>query len=165
MSFVLFGRLLVLRANPQDLPVSKPVLAGTLVAYAAADVLGALPKLPVALGAMAGTLDMLTLVIFVQVLLRLRGLDNRLIQTLTALAGCGALLTTISWAVAMALDGLAPPGAVYLVSLVWYLTVSGHILRHAIDRSFPVSVALSLLLFIIATTVIELAVGNPATAN
>lgn len=165
MPVALFGRLLLLRANPQDLPTSVPLMVVALVASAGADALGATTEMSLELGIVGGVITTLTLVAFVQVLLRLRGLDARATQTLTALAGCNAILTFGSWAIAMALAELAPKGSIYLLSLVWYLTVAGHVLRHAIDRSFAAGVALALLYFLIASTLVGISIGQPVTTN
>jgi hypothetical protein len=165
MPVSLLGRLLLLRANPQDLPTSVPLMVAMLVASAGADALGATTEMSFELGIVGGAITTLTLVAFVQVLLRLHGFDNRTTQTLTALAACNAVLTFGSWAVAMALAELAPRGAVYLLSLVWYLTVAGHVLRHAIDRAFAVGVMLALLYFLIASTLVGISIGQPVTTN
>ncbi len=165
MPLLLLPRMLLLRADPQDFPTSPRLMALALAAHAATDVLSVLDQMTPGRAVMAGVLDTLLLAAFAQVVLRLRSLENRLSQTLTALAGCGALLSLIGWAVGNAFAGPIPLEAIWVLSLLWYFAVSGHILRHALDRSFIVGVALSVLYFVLASTMIAIVIGTPTATG
>ena len=85
---ILIG-ICLLRASPQDLPASRAGMLGALVAYAAAGVLGVLDVLTFENAILAAAVDTLLLTAVTHLVLPWRRLENRLTQTLTALAGCG----------------------------------------------------------------------------
>ena len=92
-----FLDLCLLRANPQDLPTSNRLLAAALVAHLLANVLTGLDSASPENALLAGAMDTLLLVALTHTGLMLRGVGARTRQTLTALAGCGALLTFAAW--------------------------------------------------------------------
>ena len=76
----------------------------------------------------------------------------RLLQTLTAVLGCGALLTFIVVAcniLLVPLLGADPVSVVVTLILLWSIPVEGHILAKAIDRQwlFGIVVAMSVFIF------------------
>ena len=89
-------------------------------------------------------MDTLLLVALTHTGLMLRGVGVRTRQTLTALAGCGALLTFAAWgAVTLAETVTAHAWVAWLPFLFWFLAVYGHILRNALNVSLGVALALS----------------------
>jgi hypothetical protein len=73
----------------------------------------------------------------------LRDLRSRTRQTLTALAGAGALLAVFAWSLVTVAGSFTQHAwMVWLPFLFWFLAVYGHILRHA----FNVALGLGLLL-------------------
>ena len=72
-------------------------------------------------------------------ILNLFGRANRLLQTLSAIIGCGALLT-IAFAVGKflisLLGGAGFSGNVVFLVVLWSVLVEGHIISRAIDRPF-----------------------------
>lgn len=141
---ILIG-ICLLRAAPQDLPASRGAMFAALVAYAAAGLLGVLDVLTFENAVLATAVDTLLLAAATHLVLQWRHLENRLTQTLTALAGGGALLSLLAWGAA----GLAPqafqPEWIWAVFLVWYTLVFGHVLRHALSITLAAGVAASLL--------------------
>jgi hypothetical protein len=153
-----------LRAAPQDLPVSRSVMLGALVVYATAGVLGVLDVLTLENAIVAAAVDTLLLAAVTHLVLQWRRLENRLAQTLTALAGCGALLSLLAWGAAGLVREAFQPEWVWAVFLVWYTLVFGHILRHALSITLAAGVAASLLYLIFSIGVTGLFM-NPVPAT
>ena len=122
----------LLRAGPQDLPASMALMFVTLAIYASADVVSVLDSVPLTPALLAAGADTLLLAAAAQLALRWRHLENRLPQTLMALAGSGALLGLMSLAAIALLQNRVAPEWIWLVFLLWTLQVYGHILRHAL---------------------------------
>ena len=150
------------RAAPQDLPVSNTLLVSALIAYALADVVGVLDNLSMDSAALAAAVDTLLLVAATNLVLRWRNLENRFVQTLSALAGCGALLSLVAWTIAEVSRGWLPPEWVWAPFLVWYTLVFGHVLRHALSISLIAGVGVSFLYLILSMGVTGLFVIDPA---
>ena len=144
----------LLRASPQDLPASRAGMLAALLAYAAAGVLGVLDVVTLENAILAAAVDTLLLVAVTHLVLQWRRLENRLTQTLTALAGCGALLSLLAWGAAGLAREAFEPEWVWAAFLVWYTLVFGHILRHALSITLAAGVAASLcyLIFSIGVT-------------
>lgn len=154
MPLKLFIGICLLRASPQDLPLSRAGMLGALVAYAAAGVLGVLDVLTLENAMLAAAVDTLLLVAVTHLVLQWRRLENRLAQTLTALAGCGALLSLLAWGAAGLSRETLQPEWIWAAFLVWYTLVFGHIVRHALSITLAAGVAASLcyLIFSIGVT-------------
>ena len=159
MPFKIFLDLCLLRANPQDLPTSNRLLAAALVAHLLANVLTGLDSASPENALLAGAMDTLLLVALTHTGLMLRGVGARTRQTLTALAGCGALLAVLAWAVVTAAEAAVPVNYArlfWLPFLFWFLAVYGHILRNALNVSLGVGLALS-----VGYVLLSLAVTGP----
>jgi hypothetical protein len=150
------------RKGPQDVPASGPVFALALLAYLAigAAVLWPSAARPAALLGQLG-LDLALLLLVFGGLLAGTGRAGRLRQTLSALLGTGALLSVAAlpfvWLAARALgDGAPVPGmelpalvsttALFMLLLA-SLLVTGHILRNAMDWSYPAGVLAAVVYF------------------
>ena len=155
----------LLRANPQDLPTSNPLMLVALVAYGLADVIGVLDSLSLNNSLLAAAVDMLLLVAATHIMLRWRNLENRFPQTLLALAGCGALLSLLAWMIAGLTRGWLDPAWVWAPFLVWYILVFGHVLRQALTISMVASVTASFLYLVMSMGVTGLFVNPLPVAN
>lgn len=154
----------LLRAAPQDLRVSRGGMLGALAAYAAAGVVGVLDVLAFENAIVAAVVDTLLLAAVTHLVLQWRRLENRLTQTLTALAGCGALLSLLAWGAAGLVREAFQPEWIWAIFLVWYTLVFGHILRHALSITLAASIAASLLYLIFSIGVTGLFMSPvPAT--
>ena len=149
MLLMLFVRLLVLRTNPQDLPAQPQLLAAALAAHLAADVLALLGSTSLAMALFAAVLDTVLLVALAHTVLLLRGLGARAVQTIAALAGSGALLSLLHWALSQLTAG-APPLILGLPFLVWFAIVYAHILRHALSVSAAAAFGASVVYIIVS---------------
>jgi len=154
----------LLRAAPQDLPVSRNAMLGSLAAYAAAGVVGVLDVLTLENAIVAAAVDTLLLAAVTHLVLQWRRLENRLTQTLSALAGCGALLSLLAWGAAGLVREAFQPEWIWAVFLVWYTLVFGHILRHALSITLAAGIAASLLYLVFSIGVTGLFM-NPVPAT
>jgi hypothetical protein len=162
----LFTQIALLRRGPQDLPASMLLLALTIVAYLAMNVLldGLLPP-PAAADAAARVaeaeqpnwsaqllLDTVFTLVWYVALLRLAGRPERTLQTTTAVLGFQTVLAPLlflsrwlsprfahdsPWFVPVALFGI--------VLLVWFVAANSHIVKAALEWSLGASVAVVIL--------------------
>lgn len=155
-------RICLLRANPQDLPASNALLALALLAHAGANVLSLRGIVEPRAAVQAAVIDTVLLVALTHTALLLRNQADRARQTLTALAGCGALLTLLSHAaVTLAQPFVAPP-VTGLPFIVWFVLVYGHILRHALAIRFAFATGLGLAYLFISVLVTSAFLPIPA---
>jgi hypothetical protein len=156
--------LCLLRTAPQDLPPSRVGMGGALAAYAMADVIAVIDILTLENAVLVAAVDTLLLAAATQLALQWRHFENRAIQTLTALAGSGALLSMLAWTGAVLVRGSLPPEWIWAAFLVWYTLVFGHVLRHALSISFAVGVGASIVYLMLSMGVTGLFM-NPAPAT
>ncbi|MGD2073903.1 MAG: hypothetical protein PVI91_02845 [Gammaproteobacteria bacterium] len=138
-------RQCLLTRAPQDDPLSHRGLTWSLLAYALVDLLqaGTASSWPVALG-MTLT-DTLIMVVFTWLVLLIMQKPARLMQTLTALAGTGAMLGLLGMPLMLQASrtpaGSEPAAALvmgWLALLVWSIAVQAHIFRHALSSWYGV---------------------------
>lgn len=144
-----------LRANPQDLPASNTLLALAVGAYFASGLLGTVLGLNWANALTVSVVSTLLLVAVMHTALLLRNLKARVPQTLTALAGCAALIRLVATVAIWLLHAAVPPWVLSLPFEVWAIVVYGHILRHAFSISLPLGVTFAFL-YMIASSLIVL---------
>lgn len=169
-----FIDICLLRAGPQDIPTSSVLMLLSITVYCTvgfflylvnADLIHALILTGVDIVLMAG---------LAYVILWVRMLTTRYVQTLTALAGTGTLLAMIAWPVLywLQLPAAGPNPEPSLLSpilwiwwawLLWNLVVVGHILRHALSTTFFVGALLSLSYFFISYSVNRVLFYSSAT--
>jgi len=146
-------RVCLLRANPQDLPMSTVLTLFSVALYYATDVATALKWVSLPLALQAGAIDALLLVALTQAALNWRHQAKRLRQTVLALAGAGAIMATVT----LALDGVLPQGIspeiLWVLSTLWLFAVYGHILRHAFEVSYAVGLAGTAVYFLLSLLV------------
>ena len=156
--FRAFLRIAVLRLGPEDLPDSRFLLGLATLGYLATgavsvslyadDAAEALQQLAVDLG--------LTVAFFCGILV-LYGKRPRLLQTMTALLGTGALLSLAAlpftvWLRLLELTGRSgvaiPAVGIYFVVL-WSISVTGHIVHRALDIPFVGGVIIGVVYFVL----------------
>jgi len=152
----------LLHAGPQDLPASRNLLGLTLAAYVLVSFLISASSATPLVGLQIAVLDLLLLAGFAALTLYLLNKLPRLGQTLSALAGTGALLGLIALPVVRAVlqvpqDAQASP--VMLLSwfalLLWSLLVTAHIMRHAMSSSLIAGAGVSILYVLVSYAVIS----------
>lgn len=154
----IFFDIATLKIGPEDLPASRFLLGLATIAYLATGALSvalyadgfgeALQQLSVDLG--------LTVAFFALVLV-LYGKRRRLLQTMTALLGAGALLSALALPLAAWLHWLEstgrpgatlPAAGIYLVVL-WSIVVTGHIVHRALEIPFVGGLVIGLVYFVV----------------
>jgi hypothetical protein len=157
-------RICLLRANPQDLPASYALLAITLTAYAAAEVIGLADTVPLRRAFDAVALDVALLVAITAIVLRVRGGWARLPQTLSALAGAGAVLTLVTIGIGNLMSAWLVPGQTLLQALfiAWWLLVYTHVLRHSLALDVGRAASVSVL-YLIASVAVSLLYFGPGS--
>ena len=141
-------RLCLLRAAPQDIPASRPVLVVSLGCYALVSMLLASLSSGLHDGIRVALLELALLVMFTAGLLYLFNRPARIGQTLAALTGSGSLLglPALLLTLLAGSDPAAPLlSAGWLLLLLWNLLVNAHILRHALSCSLFAGLAISLI--------------------
>ncbi len=128
----LFIDFCLLRAKPYDVPASRSLLALTLIVYAVMSVALASVQLSLGKALLYALADIMVLALVTHTLLLLRRLPARLMQTLTALAGTGALFELLALPLARATE----PSPLLFGLMIWSIAVSAHILRYALSVSF-----------------------------
>lgn len=154
---MLFARLvidlLLLRRGPQDMPGGTTVVYAGAIAYCS--LLFVQGRMIASAGGAAFQALFATaiLILYVIMLLRLRGYPGRIMQTLAALFSTGVVVKllmlgpTLSFAQfyldasqAQSLSELQLPSPLatlaYLIIVFWGIAVSAHIYRHALQGSF-----------------------------
>jgi hypothetical protein len=153
---------LLLRRAPQDDVYSQRMLIVSLVAYMAVDLLQAFSGSAWRVASAITLTDTLVMVLFAWAVLKITGKSPRLVQTLTALAGTGALLGILGvplvWEAVRAHHSDGPSASVvtaWLVLLVWTVAVQAHIFRHALSTGYGVGLMAAGLHSVIAIITLE----------
>ncbi len=149
-----FVAICLFRMGPQDLPASTVLLGVALTAHVLAGTVatGFTLDLPRALA--AGFMGTALLGVLTASLLAVVGLRARTLQTLTALAGSDALITFLTAPVLLYAHGSAGrpapfAGVLILASIVWTISVFGHVLRNALATHMAVGVTIAVVFTLI----------------
>ena len=150
-------RLLRLRAGPQDLPASWTITTAVIAVY-----LGVGMYTGQQLGDGDAAIKSLSISALqfsaVAVLLYVRKYPERLAQTLSALAGTGAILGFLAFLFVMQAD---PDQNQPILALAWFgifvwsLAVDAHIYKHALAITMPQGVLVAVLLLAASYLLIE----------
>ena len=155
-----FIQICLLRRGPQDLPFSGILLAITLIAHTVMSVLLSTVALSATRALLSGVVDTVLLVVLTGALLYAQRRNTRVIQTLTALAGTGAIITLAALPVSGWLHGAdqaaGEGGFAVLLLLIltgWSLAVTGHIFRHALSVPYFLGLVLAAAFYWISISV------------
>lgn len=80
----------------------------------------------------------------------LAGRSERLLQTISAIIGCGALISVAyagQYALLMPFVGEVATGLVASLTALWSIPVEGHIIARAIDRHWYIGIAIAIMVF------------------
>jgi hypothetical protein len=154
-----FWRILLLRAEPQSVPAVPALLWLGLSLHFGVGLIHALFSMPFSLAAFYALVSTLTMVAVVHGLLLLFRKHARYMQTLTALAGCEALLGLMLLPISMFYyqsgGGEELRGLLAILSLMvigWNVALAAHIFRHALSVSSGLGFLYSVAYLIIAVT-------------
>ena len=172
--FLIFRDILLLRRGPQDLPHSPQLLAAIAAGCVVAQTFAAamLVEQPATTLLVSALLSVLLTLIAMNVMLGLRRLRNRFVQSATALLGCNLVFTLIGIPIATFLPTkpTAPDqmptiallfAPLLLAYVIWQIAVNAHVLRHSLDLPLWGGVAMVLLWVVLAAFLSGIA-GAPA---
>jgi len=167
--------VVALRRGPQDAPHSPRLLAEIAALLVALELTLAWLKGMSLRDVFAGALLSLVVTLgALHLLLALRGLRNRFVQSAIALVGCSFLFTAITLPFNL-LIGDVPANAqqmtptqlligfILLPIVVWQLVVNAHILRHSLDVSFSTALGIAGLWIVVILALATL--GGPLVAT
>lgn len=146
--FKRFFSICLLRAAPQDLPASTFLLVLALLAYGLVKILVAMNHATFFTAVGMSLVDVILLSVFCWSLLWVRVLSPRYTQTLTALAGCSAIMALCAWPLLLWQQYYDNETTVKLISVIVALIISLWFLWKVIVFSHIISQALSAPLFI-----------------
>ena len=154
-----YANMVMLKARPQDCPVSNGLQFSLMLGYLMLAVISALSIYNLWGSVVTSLLDLGILYMFTLVLLSSK--KERIHQTFNAFLGAGIIIGIFS-AVCSYLFEVDPETKtisdagiiVFLLIFVWIVIVFGHIIRHAVDTSLSIGIALGLGYVIINTIVI-----------
>jgi len=162
--YILFGRLtdiLLLRRGPQDLPGSTALLAMLIMLNLLAGTFLFADQDSGSSESLQSIVDLGLSLVMYTAILHLRGVRERILQTLTAFTGTGFILTLILFPISLLLgvDGesvfVSAGRMMFMALLIWSLAVDGHIFRHALGTSMLVGTACAVGIFIARVYILE----------
>jgi hypothetical protein len=154
----LYAQIALLRRGPQDVPASTMLLAATVAAYFVINLFGN-TILPPITGPWLQVLiaDVLFVMVWYALLLRLTNKPERYLQTTTAIFGYKAVLSPLSVASAWLIGQFRadtlwqlPVGLLYVLVVAWIVAANSHVLKAALEWSMPACVALVILELFVA---------------
>jgi hypothetical protein len=155
-----FWNICRFKIGPQDLPASSFLMLVSMLGYAIISVLVGLMDLKPVFAVLSGILDVALVAAMTQLLLWIKDMGGRFMQTFTALMGTGAILGVV--AVPLLLiqmqigDQVTFLPKVFIIALtIWNLAIVGHILRHAISAPFYVGVLLAVVYMYVSVSVMR----------
>lgn len=159
---IVFLDMLRLRSGPQDLPASRGLMVVLAILYIAGGFMAGnvmsepdyAPRAMVAIGVQFA---------FAILLLKFKGLADRIQQTISALAGTGFIFGMVSVYLLSLIDVEKPQVelvAFYMVLFFWSLTVDGHIFRHALSSKMGTGLLVAVTIFAINFVLLRLLFGQ-----
>lgn len=154
-----FAHIALLRSGPDMLPRASVLLAAAVAIQLGADCL----RLFVGAGINTDLLfllfvSMLFAAFCYALLLQIYNRQGRILQTLTAVFGAGAIVTLADILLVqpiIAILGKPVELSMILLLVGWSLVINGHIIRRALDVSLVVGTMLALIIFIPQVMLVE----------
>ncbi len=146
-----FLRLCLFNANPQDLPASRVLLNVLLILNVLAGLALILPTYGFSIALLETLFELVLLCGFVWIVLQLRSVPERYLQTLNSLLGVSVIMSILVlplvYSLARLPEGQPPDGLTafaYLVIFGWAIMVDAHIYRHALSTNMFIGLAVSI---------------------
>lgn len=162
-----FVQLCLVKTSPADIPASGWLMKATLMAYFLISTCVSSIDYSWLLSAVASFTDMVYMMLACWLLLWSRGMGARYMQTVTAMAGAGALLNLVALPVVYAYRLFADNGQLtslilllLMVILFWSLLVVAHIFRHALSIKAGTAVFVTLAYAFISFIVVGLTISG-----
>ena len=156
-----FFLICLFRASPKDLPTSSFLMIMSLMAYGLIGLFMAMNKSSVIQAMAMVGVDIVLLAGLTWLVLWVRLLGNRYMQTLTALAGCGAMLALFAWPLLLWQQYSGSNAIESIMALVmwiwffWQILVFSHIISQALSTSLFVATGLALVYMFISYSVAQ----------
>ena len=143
----------LMRKGPEDIPRSRVIILMTLLLWifsslAALSLIEQIDETDFFLGFFNATIGILCYTALVVT----SGRSERLMQTISAIIGCGALISlafVVVYAVFLPLLGKTPTAVVASLLLLWSVPVEGHIIARAIDRHWYIGLLFAIAVFVL----------------
>lgn len=146
----------MLRAGPQDLPASRPLMNLLFATYIVVGVLAGRLLGPIEIALLESVFDAAVVGLVLYGALNWRGLAMRFVQTYSAVLGCGVVINVLALPVIYSIASAQASGAssptlalTWLAMLGWDLAVFAHILRHAFNIGFGRGLLFSVVYFLL----------------
>ena len=148
----------LLRKGPEDLPGSFVLLAMIIILWLFSGLVGvvlieAFSEADFLLGLFSG---MIAVLCFASVVV-LSGHSARLLQTISAIIGCGSLISiavVAEYVLLKSFLGEQPAGIIATLIVFWSVPVKGHIIARAIDRHWYLGIAIAIAVFSLQLVVV-----------
>lgn len=156
-----FFLICLFRASPKDLPASSFLMALTLLVYGLIGLFMAMNRSSVLQATAMVGVDIVLLAGLTWLVLWVRLLGSRYLQTLTALAGCGAMQALIAWPLLLWQQYSGNNAIETFVALLmwlwffWQILVFSHIISQALSTSLFVATGLALVYMFISYSVAQ----------
>ena len=156
-----FISICLFRATPQDLPTSTFLMLLLLLIYAFTGLLLAMNQATLLKAAAMVGVDIMLLAGLCWVLLWARALTHRYTQTLTALAGCSAILALCAWPLLLWQQYSGNDPSIMLISYLmwawffWQIMVFSHIISQALSSSLLTGMTLAVIYLFISYSVAQ----------
>lgn len=135
--FRAFWLVAILKMTPQSIPASRVLLRLMVGAHFIIGLLLAATSLSIDTAAVTAFLGTAVMLAFVYLILLMRGTQQRFVQTITALAGCEALIGLIALPMTYIFHaGGGESGLIAIFSLLifaWNIVIAAHIFKHAFN--------------------------------
>ncbi len=164
-----FLQICLFQASPADIPASSKLVNFSIVSYFLVGVLVSHIDHNWIISLVASLADSMMLIIAIKLLLGIRGLSNRFEQTVTAMAGAGAIIGLLSWPVFSVFRVVEPHSQLtsiilllVLIIIFWSLFVVAHIFRYALDIRPGLAAVITMTYTIISLIVVGLTISGVA---
>lgn len=152
---LLFFHIAIFKKGPQDVPASPMVLRLVLPVYVAINYLILYLNGAASTAVLQILVDFGMIVMFCWPLLYFSGKTTRFPQTLAAMVGTDIVVSFFALPAIATLNAHANDLAYFsmLALVLWHWLISGHILRHALDRPLLFGLGLALLYIMLSSQV------------
>lgn len=161
-----FFQICLFQSSPRDLPASSFLTIATLIGYSITGLLVELARTPLSTSIAMVGVDLLILSGLSWVILWVRQLTHRYQQTLTALAGCGAILTLFAWPIIFLQDSTSANNSFVIILMwlwfFWQTLVFSHIISRALSTSLFIGTGLILIYVFVSYSVAQTLFFQPA---
>ncbi len=164
----LFLDICLLRKGPQDTPASSFLLGLAVMAYCLVGAVQAFFEEHWLEGLLQIPLQAAILWAFVWTSLKAAGKMNRMMQTLIAMLGTDALIS--SFTIPLEAFFLTNPQSAFvhmllLLFMIWHMVVVAHILRHALSQTLAIGLGLSFIYTVFTLQVLIMLFGLPPSSG